>query len=284
MPDKQQADSQDRLWTPWRMRYVAGKASETGCIFCDRLAAGDDRQALILHRAEHAFVIMNLYPYNTGHTMLVPCQHTPSPEEADPAGMAAISQLRRPLLRALRRALNCHGFNLGVNIGDVAGAGLADHLHEHVVPRWTGDANFMPILAHTMVMPELVPVTYAKLRAELNVELAETTEAGCVLFTSDRQQVLVDRDGRAPGIPIAAGDPVWRTAAGALTALCGTRADLVGWAGNGRADEPAIELEFRLDEPAAEVPAVARGWQWARVPDALNPAVDPLFAAHAQYP
>src|SRR5215213_2026094 len=155
------------LWTPWRMRYVAGVDREEGCIFCNRLAEEDDVQSLILHRGERAFVIMNLYPYNTGHLMIVPNAHVASPEDADPDVMREMAELRGPVLRALRRALFPDGFNLGLNVGAPAGAGVADHLHEHVVPRWQGDANFMPILAATTVMPELIPVTYAKLRAEL---------------------------------------------------------------------------------------------------------------------
>ena len=161
------AGGSERLWTPWRMRYVAGADREEGCIFCNRLAEKDDVQSLILHRGERAFVIMNLYPYNTGHLMIVPNAHVASPEDADPEVMREMAALRGPVLRALRRALSPDGFNLGLNVGAPAGAGVADHLHEHVVPRWQGDANFMPILASTMVMPELIPVTYAKLRAEL---------------------------------------------------------------------------------------------------------------------
>ena len=165
------------LWTPWRMRYVAGADHEEGCIFCNRLAEEDDVQSLILHRGPLTFVIMNLYPYNTGHLMIVPNAHVASPEDADPEVMREMAELRAPLLRALRRALSADGFNLGLNVGAPAGAGVADHLHEHVVPRWQGDANFMPILASTMVMPELVPVTYAKVRAELAVEL-DTRQSG----------------------------------------------------------------------------------------------------------
>ncbi len=135
------------LWTPWRMRYVAGADREEGCIFCNRLAEQDDVQSLILHRGERAFVIMNLYPYNTGHLMIVPNAHVASPEDADPEVMREMAALRGPVLRALRRALSPDGFNLGLNVGAPAGAGVADHLHEHVVPRWQGDANFMPILA-----------------------------------------------------------------------------------------------------------------------------------------
>jgi ATP adenylyltransferase len=154
------------------MRYVGGGAKEEGCVFCNRLAAENDVEALVLHRSERAFAILNLFPYNTGHLMLVPNAHVASPEEAPAGALAELALLLRPTLRALRRALGCQGFNVGFNVGAVAGAGVAEHLHQHVVPRWTGDANFMPIIASTMVMPELIPVTYAKVRAELEREVA----------------------------------------------------------------------------------------------------------------
>src|SRR5690606_12213301 len=120
----------------------------------------------IVHRGESAFLIMNLFPYNTGHLMIVPNEHVASPEAASEAAIQGMAALLPPTLRALRRVLTCDGFNVGFNIGDVAGAGVAGHLHQHIVPRWKGDANFMPILASTMVLPELIPVTYAKVRAE----------------------------------------------------------------------------------------------------------------------
>src|SRR5687768_14347984 len=128
--------SPTRLWTPWRMRYVGGGAHEAGCVFCNRLAAADDLPSLIVHRAARAFVILNLFPYNTGHLMLVPNVHVASPEETPAATLADLALILQPTLRALRRALGCHGFNVGFNVGAVAGAGVADHLHQHVVPRW----------------------------------------------------------------------------------------------------------------------------------------------------
>jgi ATP adenylyltransferase len=158
------------------MRYVGGGAKEEGCVFCNRLAAENDVEALVLHRSERVFAILNLFPYNTGHLMLVPNAHVASPEEAPAGALADLTVLLRPTLRALRRALGCQGFNVGFNVGAVAGAGVADHLHQHVVPRWTGDANFMPIIASTMVMPELIPVTYAKVRAELEREFRQWRE------------------------------------------------------------------------------------------------------------
>ena len=261
------AGGHERLWSPWRMRYVGGDKVESGCIFCNRLAAHDDRQSLILHRGDAAFIIMNLYPYNTGHAMLVPNQHAASPEDADPAGMAAMARLRGPLLRASRRVLTCDGFNLGLNVGVVAGAGVADHLHEHVVPRWHGDANFMPILANTMVMPELIPVTYAKLRAELARELAGTCEAQCVLLAAGSTLVLLDANGDLPLVQIPDGQAVWRYAVNAMRRLTDTDVTVTGWAGTRPAGDSEIVLELQIDSADARPPSAPPGWTWAPVPD-----------------
>lgn len=156
----------EKLWTPWRMGYVGG-AREAGCIFCDKPAADDDRANLILYRGQHAFVIMNLYPYNTGHVMIVPYAHVSTLSTLPATALAEMTTLLPWITAHLERILRPAGFNVGLNIGDVAGAGIAAHLHMHVVPRWVGDANFMPILANTTVMPELIPVTQAKLLAEI---------------------------------------------------------------------------------------------------------------------
>lgn len=270
--DDESAGGPDRLWAPWRMRYVGGGGTEAGCIFCNRLAAVDDRQSLILHRGDGAFIIMNLFPYNTGHTMIVPLAHTPSPELADPETLAAMSTLRSPLLRAVRRALSCHGFNLGMNVGAVAGAGVAEHLHEHVVPRWTGDANFMPILANTVVMPELIPVTYAKLRAELVRELFGASQAECVVAAAGGQFVLVDSGGNGPRTPVQAETPVWLAATRAISELCGSDAELIGWGGAGRAGGNEIRLEFRVVATLQVGQSGNAGWRWAAAADAARVA------------
>ncbi len=156
----------EKLWTPWRMGYIGGP-KEAGCIFCDKPAAADDRANLILHRGQHAFVIMNLFPYNTGHVMIVPYTHTATLDHLPANALAEMTRLLPWIVALLERILRPAGFNIGLNIGEVAGAGIATHLHMHVVPRWTGDANFMPLLANTMVMPELIPITQAKILAEI---------------------------------------------------------------------------------------------------------------------
>ena len=247
------------------MRYVGGGAREDGCLFCNRLAAEDDVRSLILHRRERAFAVMNLYPYNTGHLMLVPVEHVASPEAADPQGLAEMTTLLPPALRALRRVLACDGFNVGMNVGAVAGAGVADHLHQHVVPRWTGDANFMPILASTMVLPELIPITYAKVRAELVRELTGATDATCVALADQDRRVLVQagNDGwRLPTATAAPDEPLWRAAQRTVDALAGGGSAIAGWAGSTRADRTDVALVLRLpDEATARtLPAPAARW------------------------
>ncbi len=253
--------SQRWLWTPWRMKYVGGAKKEPGCVFCRNLDAADDRESLILHRDQTACVIMNLYPYNTGHTMIVPRDHCSSPELASPESILALASLQAPLLRATRRALRCEGFNLGMNVGAVAGAGITEHLHEHVVPRWVGDANFMPVLSNTKVLPEMIPVTYAKLRAELTRELHDSAEVLCAVFNHDHQ-VLVDRSGHVPQSLIKGDDAVWMIAALAVKEICGTSVDLTGWAGAGQAGGPLIQLEFQVAPGDEASLSLANGWQW----------------------
>jgi ATP adenylyltransferase len=281
------AGGPERLWAPWRMRYVGGGHAEAGCIFCNRLAETDDGQSLILHRDELAFIIMNLYPYTTGHTMIVPVAHIPSPELANSETLAAMSTLQAPLLRGVRRALSCHGFNLGTNVGAVAGAGVAEHLHEHVVPRWSGDANFMPIVGNTVVMPELIPVTYAKLRAELVRELFGASHAGCVVSASGGQIVLVNGAGDGPQTPVLPDVPIWLSATRAISALCGSEAELIGWSDAGRAVGSGIHLEFRIAATAQPGPLGSADWRWVArseppgsgdMPDPVNPEATPQDA------
>jgi ATP adenylyltransferase len=246
------------------MRYVGGDRSEPGCIFCNRLRSDDDRASLILHRGRHAFVIMNLFPYNTGHIMIVPNVHVPSPEALDDEMATDMARLVPRMLRALRGALNPAGFNLGTNVGDVAGAGIAAHLHQHVVPRWQGDANFMPILANTMVLPEMIPVTYAKIRAEL---ARESSQSVTILAVDPKQAtILIDLHGdqlRLPRISLT-DEPVWRTSATFLSEV-GVLASLSGWAGPG-STSPAgtIALAFEAEPDSAPQGAL----QWKRLVDA----------------
>lgn len=228
-----------RIWTPWRMQYVAGGPREDGCVFCNRLREQYDTHALIAHRGETAYVILNLYPYNTGHVMLVPREHISSPEDADDVTTHELADLRRPVMRAVRRALNPVGFNLGVNVGGVAGAGIAAHLHEHLVPRWPGDANFMPVIANTQVLPEVLPVTYAKIRAELQREFAGDVDVRVVLLDPDSEATLLV-DGALPAISAGPEEPLWAAALRLARQLGVRNAVLLGWAGGQLAGQGPI--------------------------------------------
>ena len=155
----------ERLWAPWRRTYVekAGR-SEEGCFLCRKAGEDRDEENLILCRGRLCFAILNLYPYNTGHTMVAPYRHTGDITSLDPDTVAEMWDMATRVVRALEREYRPDGFNLGLNLGRSAGAGLEDHLHLHIVPRWSGDTNFMPVLAETKVIPEALESTYRRLR------------------------------------------------------------------------------------------------------------------------
>lgn len=157
-----------QLWAPWRMTYI-DHADEEGCIFCvkPQRDPAQDAEQLILHRGERCFIMMNLYPYNTGHLLVAPYDHLASLELLPSATTTELMLLTQRSETALRAALNPDGFNLGVNEGKVAGAGFAGHVHLHIVPRWNGDTNFMPVIGAVKVMPEFLQQTYEKIRAAL---------------------------------------------------------------------------------------------------------------------
>jgi len=140
---------------------------EEGCIFCTRPQDGDDRGSLILHRGQSVFVIMNLYPYNTGHVMVTPYRHIGDLEELDPGEMRELMELTSLMIRVIKQEMQPQGFNLGVNLGKAAGAGYDEHIHMHIVPRWQGDTNFMPVVGESKVMPETVAGTYERLLRRL---------------------------------------------------------------------------------------------------------------------
>lgn len=159
----------DRLWTPWRMEYIEsakGEPDDGRCMFCDKVASGDDREALILARSERAVAMLNAYPYNPGHMMVAPVRHVAELETLEEPELLETADLLQRSVRALKEVSEPHGFNVGMNLGRVAGAGIPSHLHWHVVPRWNGDTNFMSVVAETRVLPELLAETYAKLRPE----------------------------------------------------------------------------------------------------------------------
>ncbi len=159
------------LWAPWRLAYVAGPKVE-GCVFCEAVAAGDDRVSLIVHRAGLGFLILNRYPYNSGHLMVVPNRHVARPDGLSSEEAGALMGLAALAVRILERAMAPQGFNIGMNLGRAAGAGIDEHLHLHVVPRWVGDTNYMPVISDVKVMPEHLDQTYDRL-GEVLVGLSE---------------------------------------------------------------------------------------------------------------
>ncbi|GAB4247792.1 MAG: HIT domain-containing protein [Thermoleophilia bacterium] len=142
-----------QLWAPWRMRYIKSE-KPGGCIFCDKPAAGDDQANHIVWRGEKAFVLLNAYPYNNGHLMVAPYAHIGELESLPADTLAEIMNLCQDAVRALKRDFNAEGINVGLNLGAAAGAGVKDHLHFHLVPRWVGDTNFMPVTADVRIIPQ----------------------------------------------------------------------------------------------------------------------------------
>ena len=155
----------NRLWTPWRLAYVTeASASTPRCIFCDAIAGGHQSD-LVVFRGATCFVILNLYPYNNGHLMIVPQRHVARLADLDAAEAQDLMRLTQAAERVLTQVYAPHGFNMGVNLGKPAGAGIEDHLHVHIVPRWNGDTNFMSVVGETRVLPEELPATATRLRA-----------------------------------------------------------------------------------------------------------------------
>ena len=153
-----------QLWAPWRLEYVAAADEDTGCIFC--LAdAGEDEERLVVHRGERAFVLLNRFPYASGHLMVAPHRHLADFQELDDAEAVELHRLAGQGMAALAEVFSPQGYNLGWNLGRIAGAGIVDHVHLHVVPRWAGDTNFMPVLADVKVLPEHLAETRRKLAA-----------------------------------------------------------------------------------------------------------------------
>jgi ATP adenylyltransferase len=155
--------AEQRLWAPWRLEYI--KSDKTGeCIFCTKPGMGDDSKALIPHRGERCFVILNAYPYNNGHLMVAPYEHGGELEAVDEPTSIELMSLVQDSLRALGSAYGPEGYNVGLNQGRIAGAGMADHVHFHIVPRWAGDTNFMPVLSDTRVVNQSLDDSYRVIR------------------------------------------------------------------------------------------------------------------------
>jgi ATP adenylyltransferase len=161
----------DYLWTPWRYSYIttADVSSSTGtCVFCELLRSGDDAKALILHRGEFNFVVLNAFPYTSGHSMVVPYEHLDRLHKLSEPAAVEMMALARRLERALLELYRPDGVNIGMNIGKAAGAGIAGHIHMHALPRWVADANFMTVIGETRVLPELLATTYERLKAKFS--------------------------------------------------------------------------------------------------------------------
>jgi ATP adenylyltransferase len=154
----------ERLWAPWRLQYVQHAGEQDGCVFC-RAAAGDDETGLVLRRGEHAFALLNRFPYASGHLMVAPYRHDAGFEALEEAEALEVHRLAVQGIEALRSVYGPEGFNVGWNLGRIAGAGIVDHGHVHVVPRWSGDTNFMPVLADVRVLPEHLDESRRRLAA-----------------------------------------------------------------------------------------------------------------------
>ncbi len=158
----------NHLWSPWRMAYIQGQKTDLGCIFCDAAAVEDGEDNLIVWRGTEAFVILNRYPYTSGHIMVVPFAHQPTLAPLSSTVRAEIMELMTFSLQVLQQVYQPQGFNVGMNIGAAAGAGIVDHVHMHVVPRWGGDTNFMSSVSLTRVLPETLEDTYQRIRQTWN--------------------------------------------------------------------------------------------------------------------
>ncbi len=157
----------DFLWTPWRYAYVTAEEKSGACIFCDAANLGDDRKALIVHRGPRCFIILNRFPYTSGHVMIVPYQHVDLLEKVAPEAAQDMMTLARHMEGVLRGLYRPDGINMGLNIGKAAGAGVAGHVHMHVLPRWVADANFMSVVGETRVLPEALETTWERMKKQL---------------------------------------------------------------------------------------------------------------------
>lgn len=158
----------ERLWAPWRMRYIEKPEGAEPCIFCRFPSEENDEKNLVLFRGEHGFLVLNAFPYSNGHLMVAPYRHTADLNDLSEPELLELMLLSRRALNLLTAQFRPDGFNMGANLGRVAGAGIADHAHIHIVPRWNGDTNFMPVLAETRVIPESLEAVFARLRMAID--------------------------------------------------------------------------------------------------------------------
>ncbi len=154
----------NHIWSPWRMEYIENNSKADGCVFCELQTVPDGPENLIAYRGKLSYVILNRYPYTSGHLMVVPFEHKPNLEELDPATRAEMMELTALCMTVLRSIYGPEAFNMGANIGEAAGAGVKEHVHIHVVPRWKGDTNFMSTTGNTRVLPEALEDTYFRIK------------------------------------------------------------------------------------------------------------------------
>ncbi|HUN60719.1 MAG TPA: HIT domain-containing protein [Candidatus Sulfotelmatobacter sp.] len=161
----------DYLWTPWRFQYMeqVSQGKQPDCIFCDALQRNEDQETLIVYRGKKAFIILNRFPYTSGHVMIVPYAHVAELNLCEPGALDEMMELSQRVERVLRQSYNPDGMNLGMNLGRAAGAGVTGHLHLHMLPRWFGDSNFMTVVGETRVHPEALSATYERLKSALQV-------------------------------------------------------------------------------------------------------------------
>lgn len=155
----------DYLFAPWRYAFVSEAHAATGCIFCELARVGDDEKVLVVHRGRHCFVVLNAYPYTSGHAMIVPFEHVDQLRLLDAPAAQEMMELTQKLESILRELYHPEGLNLGMNLGKAAGAGIAGHIHMHVLPRWVADSNFITVVGETRVLPEDLPTTYKRIKA-----------------------------------------------------------------------------------------------------------------------
>ena len=157
----------DRIWAPWRMNYIES-SKKPGCVFCQKSQSKKDKKNLVLYRGMETFILMNLYPYTNGHLMIAPYLHTSDVNELAEIANKEIMQFAKDCVNILKSKLGAEGFNFGANLGKVAGAGIDQHIHYHIVPRWSGDTNFMPVISDTKVMIEKLNKTWERLKPEFS--------------------------------------------------------------------------------------------------------------------
>jgi ATP adenylyltransferase len=155
----------DYLWNPWRYAYVSTAEKAVGCVFCNAVKAGDDEKSLIVHRGEHCFIILNAFPYTPGHAMIVPYAHLDQLQNLPSDAAVEMMQLSQRMETVLRELYKLDGINLGMNIGKAAGAGIAGHIHMHILPRWVADSNFMTVIGETRLLPETLEQTWKRMTA-----------------------------------------------------------------------------------------------------------------------